>query len=487
MNKVNSNWVDIQHETFTNWCNMIIARNAERSSDFVPMEDLVSGLRTGENLIFLAEQLTKKRCPLFKKRPTMQIHFLGNIEEALSMFSKDGVKMVNISAKEIFDGNLKLILGLMWTLIRHYESKVFSSAAAPSAQSVPQVSSDTNERPKVVKREESDHKKRLMEWIRSETGRQVKNFTSDFSDGSILSEIVQQNQRKFGLDPLIVHENDSATLRTTKAMEAARDCFHIPVLMKPIAVVQNPEELSMMTYLICMKGSLQEYEERWQDEEIAQETLRMQNMNMHTEQESIETNLNSEPQRRPVKLPPVPKLNKRDETMYQEQEQYHQQQHVQNQADYPYSEYNESSLNQSQQQWMNEHEEELRRTQQQFEDSLHSDFSSMHAQTREQEYYRPPAAAAYSQSDYSSGMNTNSSEGFYSSSGSSMSGGHNSEYTTQYTYTTVPQRTIVRSHFGFGFPFIPSVVTTTRASSQPYSGSSTVVVKKTVTRNRTLF
>ena len=49
----------------------------------------------------------------------MRVHKLQNVENALNFLKK--VKKINIRNDEIVDGNPKLILGLLWTLILHFQ------------------------------------------------------------------------------------------------------------------------------------------------------------------------------------------------------------------------------------------------------------------------------------------------------------------------------------------------------------------------------
>ena len=61
----------------------------------------------------------------YNKNPTFRSQKLENVNIALSFLEEDGLTLVNIDSTDIVDGKLKLILGLVWTLILHY------SIAAP--------------------------------------------------------------------------------------------------------------------------------------------------------------------------------------------------------------------------------------------------------------------------------------------------------------------------------------------------------------------
>lgn len=75
----------------------------------------------------------------------------------------------------IVDGNLKLIMGLIWSLILHYSISMNTSQ------------SDHTQHPKG-----QTPKQRLMQWIRSRLPSDVPvtNFTSDWNDGTALGALV---------------------------------------------------------------------------------------------------------------------------------------------------------------------------------------------------------------------------------------------------------------------------------------------------------
>lgn len=51
----------------------------------------------------------------------MRVHHLNNVNKALSILEQNNVKLVNISSNDIVDGNPKLTLGLVWSIILHWQ------------------------------------------------------------------------------------------------------------------------------------------------------------------------------------------------------------------------------------------------------------------------------------------------------------------------------------------------------------------------------
>ncbi|MFH4984801.1 hypothetical protein AB6A40_011510 [Gnathostoma spinigerum] len=53
-------------------------------------------------------------------RGRMRFHKIANVNKALEYIESKGVKLVSIGAEEIVDGNVKMTLGLIWTIILRF-------------------------------------------------------------------------------------------------------------------------------------------------------------------------------------------------------------------------------------------------------------------------------------------------------------------------------------------------------------------------------
>lgn len=51
----------------------------------------------------------------------MRIHRLENVSKALRFLCAHGAHMENLGAQDIVDGNPRLTLGLIWTIILHFQ------------------------------------------------------------------------------------------------------------------------------------------------------------------------------------------------------------------------------------------------------------------------------------------------------------------------------------------------------------------------------
>uniref|UniRef100_A0A8B9QMJ9 Calponin-homology (CH) domain-containing protein n=1 Tax=Apteryx owenii TaxID=8824 RepID=A0A8B9QMJ9_APTOW len=112
----------VQKKTFTKWVNKHLIKVRRH------INDLYEDLRDGHNLISLLEVLSGDTLPREKGR--MRFHKLQNVQIALNYLKHRQVKLVNIRNDDIADGNPKLTLGLIWTIILHFQ--VSRGAAGPA-------------------------------------------------------------------------------------------------------------------------------------------------------------------------------------------------------------------------------------------------------------------------------------------------------------------------------------------------------------------
>ncbi|KAG8192775.1 hypothetical protein JTE90_019094 [Oedothorax gibbosus] len=104
----------IQKKTFTKWVNKHLKKANKE------LRDLFVDLRDGHNLISLLEVLSGETLP--REKGSMRFHMLQNVQIALDFLRYRKIKLVNIRAEDIVDGNPKLILGLIWTIILHFQN-----------------------------------------------------------------------------------------------------------------------------------------------------------------------------------------------------------------------------------------------------------------------------------------------------------------------------------------------------------------------------
>ena len=85
------------------------------------VEDLYKDLADGTKLIALLECLSNQKLPKPTSNTKLRIHKLENVSKALGFLHANQVKLENISADNVVDGNPTLILGLIWTIILRFQ------------------------------------------------------------------------------------------------------------------------------------------------------------------------------------------------------------------------------------------------------------------------------------------------------------------------------------------------------------------------------
>ena len=162
-------WKRIQENTFTRWVNEHL-RQAGTS-----INDLETDFSNGLKLIALLEVLSGKKMPKHNKQPTFRSQELENVSIALKFLETEGVHLVNIDSTHITDCKLKLIMGLIWTLILHY------SISMPMYDG-PELGGHI---------EDKTPKQRLLNWMQNKVpGVPINNFTSDWTDGIKVGALV---------------------------------------------------------------------------------------------------------------------------------------------------------------------------------------------------------------------------------------------------------------------------------------------------------
>uniref|UniRef100_A0A8C0AQG1 Calponin-homology (CH) domain-containing protein n=1 Tax=Buteo japonicus TaxID=224669 RepID=A0A8C0AQG1_9AVES len=107
----------VQKKTFTKWVNSHLARVSCR------IGDLYADLRDGYVLTRLLEVLSGEQLPK-PTRGRMRIHSLENVDKALQFLKEQRVHLENVGSHDIVDGNHRLTLGLIWTIILRFQIQV---------------------------------------------------------------------------------------------------------------------------------------------------------------------------------------------------------------------------------------------------------------------------------------------------------------------------------------------------------------------------
>uniref|UniRef100_A0A7N8Y192 Actinin alpha 4 n=1 Tax=Mastacembelus armatus TaxID=205130 RepID=A0A7N8Y192_9TELE len=106
-------WEKQQRKTFTAWCNSHLRKAGTQ------IENIEEDFRDGLKLMLLLEVISGERLPK-PERGKMRVHKINNVNKALDFIASKGVKLVSIGAEEIVDGNVKMTLGMIWTIILRF-------------------------------------------------------------------------------------------------------------------------------------------------------------------------------------------------------------------------------------------------------------------------------------------------------------------------------------------------------------------------------
>ncbi|XP_073192384.1 dystonin isoform X12 [Lepidochelys kempii] len=224
----------VQKKTFTKWINQHLMKVRKH------VNDLYEDLRDGHNLISLLEVLSGDTLPrerdflktlrLPREKGRMRFHRLQNVQIALDYLKKRQVKLVNIRNDDITDGNPKLTLGLIWTIILHFQI----SDIHVTGQS-----------------EDMSAKERLLLWTQQTTegysGIRCENFTTCWRDGKLFNAIIHKYR------PDLIDMNTVAVQSNLANLEHAfyvAEKLGVTRLLDPEDVdVSSPDEKSVITYV----------------------------------------------------------------------------------------------------------------------------------------------------------------------------------------------------------------------------------------------
>ncbi|XP_072890567.1 microtubule-actin cross-linking factor 1 isoform X4 [Hemitrygon akajei] len=212
----------VQKKTFTKWINKHLIKVRKH------INDLYEDLRDGHNLISLLEVLSGVTLPREKGR--MRFHRLQNVQIALDYLKQRQVKLVNIRNDDITDGNPKLTLGLIWTIILHFQiSEIYVSGESGDMSA----------------------KEKLLLWTQKLTegysGLKCSNFTSSWSDGKVFNAIIHKYRPDLiDMEKVSIQSNQENLEQAFAVAEA----LGVTRLLDPEDVdVPSPDEKSVLTYV----------------------------------------------------------------------------------------------------------------------------------------------------------------------------------------------------------------------------------------------
>uniref|UniRef100_A0A250Y5U2 F-actin cross-linking protein n=1 Tax=Castor canadensis TaxID=51338 RepID=A0A250Y5U2_CASCN len=216
-------WEKQQRKTFTAWCNSHLRKAGTQ------IENIEEDFRNGLKLMLLLEVISGERLPK-PDRGKMRFHKIANVNKALDYIASKGVKLVSIGAEEIVDGNVKMTLGMIWTIILRFAIQDISV-------------------------EETSAKEGLLLWCQRKTAPyrnvNIQNFHTSWKDGLGLCALIHRHRPDL-IDYSKLNKDDPRG-KTGVAMEIAEKHLDIPKMLDAEDIVNTPkpDERAIMTYVSC--------------------------------------------------------------------------------------------------------------------------------------------------------------------------------------------------------------------------------------------
>jgi len=216
---LDAQWQRQQIKSFTAWTNSHLQKAGMK------IESLQTDFKDGSRLIKLieiigGEQLRKP------EKGKMKLHCIQNLNIALDAITAKKVK-ITVSSEEIYAENLKLILGMIWTLILRFQIQDISV-------------------------EELSAKEGLLLWCQRKTagykGCNVQNFHVSFQDGNAFCALINRHRPDL-LDYSTLGSDKRENLNL--AFRVAEEHLDIPQMLDAddMLATSRPDERSVMTYV----------------------------------------------------------------------------------------------------------------------------------------------------------------------------------------------------------------------------------------------
>uniref|UniRef100_A0A8C9VIE8 Actinin, alpha 2b n=1 Tax=Scleropages formosus TaxID=113540 RepID=A0A8C9VIE8_SCLFO len=216
-------WEKQQRKTFTAWCNSHLRKAGTQ------IENIEEDFRNGLKLMLLLEVISGERLPK-PDRGKMRFHKIANVNKALDFITSKGVKLVSIGAEEIVDGNVKMTLGMIWTIILRFAIQDISV-------------------------EETSAKEGLLLWCQRKTAPyrnvNVQNFHVSWKDGLAFCALIHRHRPDL-IDYTKLNKDDPLG-NLNLALEIAEKHLDIPKMLDAEDLVNTarPDEKAIMTYVSC--------------------------------------------------------------------------------------------------------------------------------------------------------------------------------------------------------------------------------------------
>ncbi|XP_054722410.1 spectrin beta chain, non-erythrocytic 5-like [Uloborus diversus] len=218
----------IQKKTFTKWMNSFLQKAR------MEVEDLFTDLADGKKLLKLLEIISGEKLGK-PNHGKMRVHKIENVNKSLA-FLHTKVRLESIGAEDIVDGNPRLILGLIWTIILRFQ--------------IQEIEIDVNEDDESS--EKKSAKDALLLWCQRKTagyaGVNIQDFHVSWRSGLGFNALIHNHRPD--LINFSALQSNSHIQNLNNAFDIAQKELGIPRLLDAEDVdTSKPDEKSVITYV----------------------------------------------------------------------------------------------------------------------------------------------------------------------------------------------------------------------------------------------
>jgi spectrin beta len=218
----------IQKKTFTKWMNTFLQKVG------MEVDDLFVDLADGKKLLKFLEIISGEKLAK-ANNGKFRVHKIENVNKSFA-FLHTKVRLESIGAEDIVDGNSRLILGLIWTILLRFHF-----------QDIETYVDEENENS-----EKKFAKDALLLWVQREThgypGVEIRDFSSSWRTGLGFNALIHAHRPDlFDYQPLLNNKNID---NLNHAFDVANNELGIPRLLDAEDIDNSrPDEKSIMVYV----------------------------------------------------------------------------------------------------------------------------------------------------------------------------------------------------------------------------------------------
>ncbi|EJD76228.1 hypothetical protein LOAG_16762 [Loa loa] len=241
----------------------VAKRNRHSSSELV--EDLFEDLRDGVLLCHLIEVLTGEALPVNKAKESKRVHHISNLTTALAALRRRGLDLVNNNPADIANGNPRIICGLIWQMILHFQIETnvqllkewgfeLELANSPSTSRIGNGNSPFGKLPYQLR---VGHLKApvdrvILRWVNAQLARpyniKLTDMDKSWRDGVAFNALIHRVRPELVDMDIVYRSTPKANLQ--QAFRLAKEHLHIrPLLDVEDMLCDKSDKRSVITYV----------------------------------------------------------------------------------------------------------------------------------------------------------------------------------------------------------------------------------------------